>query len=84
MPVRLEVKYQIDFLFERVNMKLLLGIFCVSFLSCFVIAQDPCETPSITTNSGTRATTGPICSGDLIFEDTFEEFAPNVISIQAF
>ncbi|KAJ8935957.1 hypothetical protein NQ318_015792 [Aromia moschata] len=33
-----------------------------------------CETASLTTASGTHAPQGKICSGDLIFEDTFDKF----------
>lgn len=34
-----------------------------------------CPSPSVTTVSGTHAPQGRICSGDLIFEDNFNEFS---------
>ncbi|XP_058821628.1 beta-1,3-glucan-binding protein-like [Topomyia yanbarensis] len=42
-------------------------------LLALVLAEEgtPKCTPSVTTASGTRAPTGTICSGDLIFEDNF-------------
>lgn len=69
-----QFKIQFDIKVERDNMKLLFGLVCVSILSCIVTGEETCETPSITTNSGTRAFTGPICPGDLIFEDEFNDF----------
>jgi hypothetical protein len=42
-------------------------------LGVFHQCRSQCATPSPTTASGTHAPTGQICSGDLIFEDEFDE-----------
>jgi beta-glucanase (GH16 family) len=42
-------------------------------LGVFHQCRSQCATPSPTTASGTHAPTGEICSGDLIFEDEFDE-----------
>lgn len=49
--------------------------FCLIVLLCVsikVYAQQRCDTPSITTASGSAAPTGVICPGELIFEDEFD------------
>lgn len=46
-------------------------IILVIFILSATAVQRDC-TPSITTASGTRAPTGEICPGDLIFEDNFD------------
>ncbi|XP_044270616.1 beta-1,3-glucan-binding protein-like [Tribolium madens] len=50
---------------------LIITIVLLGFLHS-TLAQ--CDTPSPTTASGTHAPAGPYCSGDLIFEDEFDEF----------
>lgn len=54
-------------------MKIIITIFLVFtiYIQCF---NFQCVTPSITTVLGSHAPTGEICSGDLIFEDEFDEF----------
>mgnify|MGYP005984562637 CR=1 len=46
------------------------GIF---LMGLFHSSQTQCTKPSPTTVSGTHAPTTTICSGDLIFEDEFDE-----------
>lgn len=54
------------------NKILVLMLLCLSKLSqCH---NRICKFPSVTTVSGTHIPQTPICSGDLIFEDTFEKF----------
>ncbi|XP_029728560.2 beta-1,3-glucan-binding protein-like [Aedes albopictus] len=55
----------------------LIGIYLVMVLDIVgagkTSSSSKCE-KSLTTASGTKATTGPFCPGDLIFEDTFDSF----------
>jgi len=44
-----------------------------AILVCMLIAYSNAQCPSITTASGSFAPTGVICSGDLIFEDNFND-----------
>ena len=54
-------------------------MFKLLLLSCLLLgffhsSKSQCATPSPTTASGTHAPTSEICSGDLIFEDNFDDF----------
>lgn len=53
-------------------LKISLIIFILSNYVSYLIAQ--CNSYSPTTVSGTHAPKGQICSGQLIFEDNFDEF----------
>lgn len=50
-------------------------MFAIAILAICVFSASAVQrdcTPSVTTASGTRAPTGEICPGDLIFEDNFD------------
>lgn len=56
-------------------------IFTVAFLFSFcwfAINAHDCVKRSISTASGAKAPKGPLCSGQLIFEDNFDLLDPDV------
>lgn len=47
-------------------------IVLVLLIICTHDVDSECSVNSLTTASGTKARSGPICSGDLIFEENFD------------